>query len=260
MTCTRCADRDGTRFEIPITMAFQPIVDVQAGRIFAQEALVRGTDGAGAGAILGAVGAEARYHFDQTCRVTAIRVASEIGFDADLSINFMPNAVYEPAACIQKTLQAADRYDFDPRRIIFEFTETEHVRDTAHLSGIVADYKSRGFRTALDDFGAGYSGLALLAEIQPDIVKLDRALVTGIDADPVRQEIVRAALSLCRALGIAPVVEGVETEAEVACLIGMGAQHLQGYALARPAFEAAPGIAEIVWPVASPTEAIARSA
>ncbi len=89
----------------------------------------------------------------------------------------MPNAVYEPSACIRATLEAARRVNFDTRRIIFEFTEDERIADTRHLERIVAEYKRLGFITALDDFGAGYAGLTLLANFQPDMIKIDMDLV-----------------------------------------------------------------------------------
>src|SRR5690606_9191292 len=89
-----------------------------------------------------------------------------------LSINFLPNAVYEPAACLRATLGAARKNDFPREAIMFEFTENEEVRDTAHLRAIITEYRRQGFTTALDDFGAGFAGLGLLADFQPDLIKL----------------------------------------------------------------------------------------
>src|SRR6187402_1336727 len=106
--CSGC--RDGTDFEIPFAMAFQPIVDTTTGEPFAYEALIRGIDGAGAADILSRVTDANRYAFDQACRVKAIESAIAAGLlktDAKLSINFLPNAVYSPMACIQLTLQTA---------------------------------------------------------------------------------------------------------------------------------------------------------
>src|SRR6476646_58098 len=104
--CTGC--RDGTDFDIPFSMAFQPIVDTVTGKPFAYEALVRGADGSDAHSILSQVTEANRYSFDQACRVKAIETAMAAGLmasDACLSINFLPNAVYSPLACIQLTLQ-----------------------------------------------------------------------------------------------------------------------------------------------------------
>src|SRR5690606_35283397 len=94
MSCAGC--RDGEGFELPFSMAFQPIVDVSRGIVFAYEALVRGINGEGAGSVLSAVNEANRYAFDQSCRQKAIELASRLRGDQDasLSINFMPNAVY----------------------------------------------------------------------------------------------------------------------------------------------------------------------
>ena len=206
--------------------------------MFAQEALLRGKDGRGAGQILDLVNAETLYNFDQTCRTTAIRVASAIGLTGVLSINFMPNAIYEPRACIRQTLWAADKHNFPPKNIIFEFTENESVQDKGRLKDIVRTYREIGFRTALDDFGAGHSGLSLIADVVPDIVKIDREIVKGLDTCPVRQAIMRAMAQLCRDLGVDLVAEGIETEAEMTILRELGVHLQQGFYLARPQFEA----------------------
>jgi EAL domain-containing protein (putative c-di-GMP-specific phosphodiesterase class I) len=225
-------------------MAFQPIVDVANGTIFAHEALVRGVGGEGAFSILSQVAEENRYAFDQQCRVKAIELATELKLPKDgarLSINFMPNAVYEPRACIRLTLATAVRTGFPLDKIIFEFTEDEKL-DTNHLLNILRTYRAMGFKTAIDDFGAGYAGLSLLTKFQPDIVKLDMELVRGIDSDRVKQRLVRSLLDLLADLDIQTICEGVETLEELKALEDLGARLIQGYVLARPAFESLVGM------------------
>ncbi len=253
MGCQGC--RDGVAFPLPFSMAFQPIVDVVSGATFAHEALVRGAKGEGAYTILSAVDVSNRYTFDQQCRVRAIEMAAKLGLSnegACLSINFMPNAVYEPRACIRLTLDAAKRTGFPLDRIIFEFTEGEKL-DTAHLLNILRTYKAIGFKTAIDDFGAGYAGLQLLSQFQPDIVKIDMDLVRGVDTDPVKRSILRHTLRLLEELGITPLCEGVETSEELAALKDLGVRLIQGYVLAKPAFEsiATPNLFDRYAPVAA---------
>jgi len=255
MSCVAC--RDGAGFELPITMAFQPIVDVRTGTVFAYEALVRGQDGGGAGSVLAQVSAENRYAFDQLCRTTAIEWASKLDLAADgasLSINFLPNAVYEPRACIRATRAAAMRTSCPGSRIIFEFTEDESM-DTDHILNILRSYRAMGFKTAIDDFGAGFAGLGLLCKFQPDIVKLDMALIRGIDTDRVKRAIVANTLNMLRDLGIDPVCEGIETFDEHNALQDLGVSLMQGYLLAKPAVEALPPVS---W--ARPVEDMARTA
>ncbi|MBA4784715.1 MAG: EAL domain-containing protein [Rhizobiales bacterium] len=236
MSCAGC--RDGESFDIPFSMAFQPIVDTGTGQVFAYEALVRGLNGEGAGTILSQVNDANRYAFDQRCRTKAIELAARLHQDpaTSLSINFMPNAVYEPRACIRMTLAAAARVGFPLDRIIFEFTESERV-DIDHLLNILRTYKDMGFKTAIDDFGAGYSGLDLLAHFQPDIVKLDMDLIRGIDSNSAKQTVVKHTLAMLSDFGIKAVCEGVETPGEMALLQDMGVTLIQGYLLGRPAFE-----------------------
>jgi EAL domain-containing protein (putative c-di-GMP-specific phosphodiesterase class I) len=224
---------------MPFSMAFQPIVDAETGKTFAHEALVRGANGEGAQSVLSTVDATNRYAFDQQCRVRAINLAHSLQLPkegAHLSINFMPNAVYEPRACIRLTLATASAIGFPLDRIIFEFTESERVEPT-HLLGILQSYREMGFKTAIDDFGAGYAGLNLLAQFQPDIVKLDMDLIRGIDQDRSRRTIVTSVARMLEDLGVAVVCEGVETIGEFRALRDMGLSLFQGYLIAKPSFE-----------------------
>jgi EAL domain-containing protein (putative c-di-GMP-specific phosphodiesterase class I) len=225
-------------------MAFQPIVDLVSRNVFGYEALVRGKGGEGAGAVLGMVDDDNRYSFDQTCRVTAIDLASRLGLSGMLSINFLPNAVYRPETCIRATLEAATEMNFPRERLMFEVTESERVIDQAHLQSIFVEYRKQGFTTAIDDFGAGHSGLNLLADFQPDIVKLDMALTRGVDGDRVRRAIVSGIVRLCDELGIRVIAEGIETPSECLALQDEGIELFQGYLFAKPGFEQLPKVAE----------------
>ena len=239
--CAGC--RDGGAFDIDFSMAFQPIVDVETGQPFAYEALVRGAGGEGAASVLARVTDENRYAFDQACRVKAIETAMAAGIvatGARLSINFLPNAVYSPMACIQLTLRTAERCDFPLDRLIFEFTENEQMASPDHVGSIIETYRKIGFSVAIDDFGAGHAGLDLFARFATDMVKLDMELVRGIDGDGRRHAIVKALVSLCRDLNTILIAEGVETAGEAERLRDLGIRYMQGYLFARPAFEQLP--------------------
>lgn len=241
--CDGC--RNGKDLDFEFSMAFQPIVDVARERIWGYEALVRGADGASAGSVLSRIDDENRYRFDQACRVKAIETAAELfpsGEDIKLSINFMPNAVYEPAACLRTSVAAAERVGLARDHVIFEFTEQERIEDVGHVEGIVAEYRRQGFLTAIDDFGAGYAGLTLLAKFQPDIVKLDMDLVRDIDSSHARQTIITAATWMARSLGLTVLAEGIESEGELRVLRAAGIELFQGYYFAKPAFEALPEV------------------
>ena len=241
--CEGC--RNGEDLDFGFDMAFQPIVDAAAGRVWGYEALVRGANGEGAGEVLARVHDDNRYRFDQACRVRAIETAARLmprGAGLKLSINFMPNAVYEPAACLRTSVAAAQANGMRHEDILFEFTEGEEVREIGHVERIVGEYRRQGFLTAIDDFGAGYAGLNLLAAFQPDIVKIDMDLVRNIDRSPTRQVIMAAIVWMTRNLGLTVLAEGIETEEELKVLRAAGIRLFQGYYFAKPAFEALPEV------------------
>jgi EAL domain-containing protein (putative c-di-GMP-specific phosphodiesterase class I) len=239
-TCEAC--RDGLALSFDFSMAFQPIVDVERERVFAYEALARGPSDEPAHVVLEQA-EENRYAFDQMCRVKAITLAAKLGLPSQgalLSINFMPGAVYSPAACIQLTLKTAAAVGFPTDRLMFEIVESEEVRDRAHLRAIIEHYRARAFKVAIDDFGAGYSGLNLLADLPVDIVKLDMELIRDVHERPAARAIVALMAQLTATLGSEIVAEGVETVDEYLALRACGVRLMQGYLFARPAFEALP--------------------
>ncbi len=237
--CHAC--RTGNGLPFAFSMAFQPIVNTEYRQVYAHEALVRGVAGESAGQILSLVDASNMYAFDQACRVRAIELAAALatpGSVASVSINFIPGAVYKPEACIRKTLETAARVGMPLDRIIFEVTEGERVTDRAHLKNIFCEYRKHGLLTAIDDFGAGYAGLTLLAEFQPDLLKIDMELIRNIDQHPASRVIVKAILEMCADLGVTVIAEGIESVAEWGVLRDMGIQLFQGYLFAKPHFEA----------------------
>ncbi len=227
-------------------MAFQPIVDIRQRRIYAYEALVRGPSNQSAFSVLEQVTPLNRYAFDQSCRVKAIELASSLGLietGASLSINFIPGAMYRPENCVRATLAAARRCGVANERIILELTENEQIVDVPLLEQIFNVYRRNNLRIAIDDFGAGFSGLSLLARFQPDTIKIDMEVVRGLDVDTRRRSIIGNLVRMATDLGIKVVAEGAETEAEVEALRDLGVYLIQGYYFARPSFQALPSVA-----------------
>jgi len=165
-----------------------------------------------------------------------------------LSINFMPNAIYRPELCIRSTLEAAQQYGFPIERIIFETVEGEEIDDGKWLAEVLREYQRIGFMTAIDDFGAGFAGLNLLADFQPDLIKLDMDLIRGIDSSRSRQAIVRGVTEICRELDIRLIAEGIETLDECLCLADQGIELMQGYLFSKPLFGACASAESLAWP------------
>ena len=237
-SCLDCRSA-GAPFEF--SHAFQPIVDINSGSIFAYEALVRGPEGQSAHSVLERINDANRYAFDQSSRRKAIETAASLGLvesGASLSINFMPGAMYDPTRCVRTSVDAARRSGVPSSRIIFEVVEQERVIEPTKLMEIFRTYRGCGFRSALDDFGAGFAGPTLLADLSPDILKLDMALTRDIDSSAARRIIVAGVAGICDELGVCLIAEGIETEAELGTLRALGIRYGQGYLIARPALRA----------------------
>lgn len=234
---------------------FQPIVPTAAPEtVFGFECLLRAQEDAGfisPGRIYQVARAAQMMHVvDREARFAAIRGASGAGVgvsdektgsperrtlaEANIFINFLPTAIYDPDHCLQTTIAAIREVGIHPHRVVFEVVESEHITDLPHLANILRVYRNAGFRVALDDLGAGYGSLTLLSELKPDFVKLDAALVRNAGADKFRSEVASRLLDLARALDIRSIAEGIETADELAWVRDHGADYAQGYYIARP--------------------------
>lgn len=220
---------------------FQPIVPTaDPADVFAYECLIRGRGEGGnlipPGELFKAARtADLLFQLDRQARLTAIRAAVRHGVTSRLFLNFNPSSIYTPSACLKTTFEAVEAAGLDPAGIVFEVVESEEVHDTAHLVGILKVYREAGFGIALDDVGAGYSSLNLLASIRPDFVKLDMGLTRGVDTDPYKARVAMKLLEMSQDLGVRTVVEGVETAGEWEWAREHGADFVQGYLFARPA-------------------------
>jgi blue light- and temperature-responsive anti-repressor len=222
--------------------AFQPIINTETGTVYSHEALIRGLNNESAYEVLGRHTNGDIDKFDARCRARAIEVASRIGLETYLNLNILPSAAISAEYGLDSTINAANRHSFPVRRIIIELTEVHAIADPARFASIINEYRRAGIQLAIDDFGAGYAGLSLLSEFQPDIVKLDMGLVRGIERDGPRQSIVHAIWQVCIDLGIDFLVEGVETLDEFSWFTNLGAYLYQGYLIAKPMFEGMPAV------------------
>lgn len=244
--CPSCATCDrGVIEPFPFTVAFQPIVDVVAGRVFAYEALARGPENEPASFVLNQLDAKNRYAFSQSCRIKEITMAARLGIverQAKLSLNLLPDTICESSACLQNILNTARSCNFPLENLIFELTEGQRVYDLKRLNSIVKEYRRHGFQMAIDDFGSGYAQLYLLKVFSADMIKLDMALVRSLDQRPAAYTIVRSMVELCVNLNIDVVAEGVETLEEYLALRQCNIKLMQGYLFARPMFEGLPSV------------------
>ena len=216
------------------SIAFQPIVNAATRSIFSQEALVRGNHGESPQALFLAVPPETLPQLDALFRHEAIRLAGEQGLASSLNLNVMPSALEHSADVLIETLAAAEAAGLSADQLVLEITEGEIIIDLAGFAQTIDELRRSGLRFAIDDFGAGYAGLNLLADFQPDVVKLDMQLVRNIPSLGPRQAIVRGIARTCFDLGIDIIAEGVETEDEYLWFLDEGITLFQGYFIARP--------------------------
>ncbi len=224
------------------TSHFQPIVDIESGEIYGYEALLRGVRYDGSILPPNQILDTARrgdmlFYLDRAARETALKTAAVKRIEKKVFINFLPTAIYNPQNCLLDTVRWAMQLEFDPKNIVFEVVETEQMSDTKHLKNILDFYKNHGFMVALDDVGSGYSSLSMLSQIHPDIIKIDREIISGIDSDSFKQSIFNALLKVATDHGITVLAEGVETLPEAEWISESGAHLAQGYFWGKPSAE-----------------------
>jgi EAL domain-containing protein (putative c-di-GMP-specific phosphodiesterase class I) len=212
-------------------MAYQPIVAFGARRLHAFEALVRSSepDLAGPAALFDA--AEKLERLADVGRRIRARVAeAAAGRSELLFVNLHPRDLAD-----EELFDAAAPLSRVAPRVVLEITERVALDHVADVRVRIARLRALGYRVAVDDLGAGYAGLSSFAQLEPEVAKIDMSLVRDIDRHPTKRTLVRAMAALCGELGIALVVEGVETAAERDTLVELGCELMQGYLFARPA-------------------------
>ncbi len=222
-----------------LTTHFQPIIDLKTDSIYGYESLTRGVNDDGSlvypdKLFRWAKEGDMLFYLDRACRESSLKMAAVKHIQAKVFINFIPTAIYDPEHCLQSTVKWAKQLEFDPKNIIFEVIESEHVEDLNHLSNILKFYKEQGFMVALDDVGSGYSSLTMITKLKPDIVKIDRAIIDHIDTNHANQAVFKAIVSLAKESNIIVLAEGAERVEEVAYCAANGADLAQGYYFGKP--------------------------
>jgi len=221
-----------------LSSLFQPIVSLSDRRILGYEALTRGPSNSAlhSPVSLFAVARQAGRlsELEMLCRESACRRFSEQKLDGKLFLNISPESLLEPSHPPGQTLQLLQRYGIPPSQVVIELTEQTPTDDFELLYNALYHYRDMGFSIALDDLGAGYSSLRLWSELRPDYVKIDRHFIDGIHQDAVKREFVGSILQMAKASRALVIAEGIELAEELAVLIDMGVDLVQGYLLCRP--------------------------
>ena len=225
-----------------IYSVFQPIVRMPQGgeapEIFGYECLMRGEHGGNVVApdtmLQMARGAGLIFQLDLAARRAAIIGAGRYKIQEKIFINFSPNSIYDPWHCLRSTVNAVEEVGLSRKQVVFEITESEKMPAVKHLQRIVDFYREEGFQVALDDVGSGYSSLNILAQLQPDFVKLDMGLVRDVDHDKTKAIVARKLIETVKEMELATIAEGIERIEELDWMREVGADFAQGYLFARP--------------------------
>ena len=246
----------GVLVEAEFWSVYQPIVSLADRSKVAHEALLRGiVDGrevGGGDLFFVARSAGWLDRLDRIGREAAVTGAGSWLGEADLFVNFSPASVYRPQVCLASTEHAAHDAGIAPGRLVLEVVEADAVGDRGHLDSVLEHVRSVGWRVALADVGAGWTGRTLLNAVRPDVVKLDKALVRQLPDEGART-MIRAVVDQAHALGAVVVAEGVETERQAGEVTALGADLGQGWLFGRPSRpRAAVEVPETGWqPVAA---------
>jgi hypothetical protein len=231
------ADRAGleVRFEQAVAgleIAFQPIVHARSGALFGVEALVRTSEPSlpTPGALLDAASQLGRLPLlGRKIRTLCATIFGDRSDDTVLFVNLHPTDLHD----VDLIDEAAALSRIAPR-VILEVTERASLETSQELSDRVRRLRQLGFRLAVDDIGAGYSGLTSFTELTPEVVKIDMSLVRDVHTSALKQRTIEALCRLCHEVGTLVVGEGVETLDERDTLVNLGCDLLQGYLIGRP--------------------------
>jgi EAL domain-containing protein (putative c-di-GMP-specific phosphodiesterase class I) len=222
-----------------LSTVFQPIVDLRSRQVLGYEALSRGP----AGSVyqmplrLFAMAEEADlvFELDRKCRCRALAAATSIPARAKLFVNVFPSAMYDPEFQGAALVRLAQDQGLTPDRVVLEITERSAIENYDLFAEALAELTRFGFSIAVDDVGAGYSGLEKIAHLNPRYLKFDIELIRNIDSSYIRREMTRALKSFADSIGSTIIAEGIERDGELRTLLELGIQYGQGFLLGRPA-------------------------
>jgi EAL domain-containing protein (putative c-di-GMP-specific phosphodiesterase class I)/GGDEF domain-containing protein len=224
-----------------ISTLFQPIVDLKSAEIIGYEALSRGPAGTSLHSPLSLIAqAEADgliWQLEELFREKAIVAAKGQSLKNLLFLNVDPNVVNDPSFFSGFTRQSILDHGLMPEMIVFEITERSAIESYKSFRSAMLHYIEQGYKTAIDDTGAGYSNLSMINKIKPNFIKIDMDLIRGVDADSFKQAIIKSFVWLANLTNIQLVAEGIETMEEARTLHSLGVHAGQGYLLGRPSPE-----------------------
>lgn len=224
-----------------IKTVFQPIISLRDGEVLGHEALSRitcETEIRNMETLFVLAGKHnCLWELEQLCRTKAFEAAFRFmipPYSKKLFINVNPNVLHDETFQTGLTKEYLNQYQISPSNIIFEITERNIIKDINSFIDAVDHYKSQDYKIAIDDAGAGYSGLNLISDVNPNYIKLDMKLIRCVHTDGLKAALVKGMVELSKVSNISIIAEGIETEDELETLINLGVQYGQGYLIQYP--------------------------
>lgn len=224
-----------------LTTLFQPIFGLRSVTPLGFEALTRGPAGHplhSPGALFSAAARDGLLHeLECACWASALERGAaafrERTVWTNLFVNVLPDEFDDPDFLLV-ILRTMERFSVLPSQVVVEITEGSRIEDYERTRRRINEYRAHGLRFAIDDAGSGHSGLQTIVELAPDFVKVDKALIDGIDSHPAKYFAVQALGALTRRLGIGLIAEGIETAGELAAVRDLELPYAQGFLLGEP--------------------------
>jgi len=221
-----------------ITTRFQALVDLGTNGLLGYEALSRGPAGTDYHAPLtlfdAAEECDLVFELDRCCRRKALESARGLPPDLKLFVNVFPSSMYDPDFQGAALINMLGRLGLSPAQIVLEISEKYAIKNYSLFVEALQNFRNVGFLIAVDDIGAGHSGLETIAQLDPSYLKLDMNLVQGIDHSSMQREVSRAIKRYADSAGSKVIAEGIEREGELEVVRDLGIQYGQGYLLGRP--------------------------
>src|SRR5580698_807273 len=232
------SDLDALLAQGTLQALFQPIIDGVLRRPIGYEALARGPAGSPLhlpDALFAAAHRVDRcLDLERACITAALHGFATLQIEGRLFVNVLPRTLLRWPDFPAWLAQRLRTLELDPHQLVIELTEHGLTEDQGRLIEAVAPLRRLGCDIALDDLGAGASGLKTWSAVRPEYVKVDRYFVSGIEHDPVRAEILRSVVDMARAIGCRVIAEGVENAEQCTLALELGVDYLQGFLLGRP--------------------------
>ena len=227
-----------------IRTVFQPIISLRDGSILGHEALSRITfeseiknpD------MLFTIAEQYNrlWDLELLCRTKALESAHKFmtpNYNKKLFINVNPHTMHDETFKKGFTKILLEQYEITPNDIVFEITERNVITDMNNFKETIEHYKSQDYIIAIDDAGAGYSGLNLISDVNPTYIKLDMKLIRNVDKDSLKYALVKGMVEFSNVSNIQLIAEGIETYDELDTIVNLGVQYGQGYFIQKPEAE-----------------------